>query len=66
MGNRFSTSGTVTIASSKRSLAIEIVNRHGKDYVSIKDIQDLIAGHKKTITIWRPNPNPYKPQYQRL
>ena len=60
MGNRFKTTGTIEMASSKRSLAIEIVNRWGKDYVSIKDIQDLIAGRKKTVTIWRPNPNPYK------
>ena len=64
MGNRFLTSGIVEMASSKRSLKIEMVNRNGKDYVSIKDIQNLIAGHKKTVTIWRPNPNPYRPKYR--
>ena len=53
------------MASSKRSLKIEMVNRNGKDYVSIKDIEALIKGRKKTVTVWRPNPNPYKPRYRR-
>lgn len=65
LGNKFLTSGTMRKASTGRSLVIEIVNRNGKDYASIKDIQDLIADHKKSVTIWRPNPYPYKPRYRR-
>ena len=63
MGNRFSTTGTIEKSSTGRSLVIEIINRNGKDYVSIKDMEELIKGHKKTVTIVRPNPNPYTPRY---
>ena len=63
MGNRFSTTGTIEMSSTGRSLVIEIINRNGKDYVSIKDMEALLKGHKKTVTIVRPNPNPYIPKY---
>jgi hypothetical protein len=54
-GSRFSVSGTVSKAASGRSLQIEIVNRTGKDYVSIKDLEDVIAGRKESVMVWRPN-----------
>lgn len=54
LGDSFAVAGTVSLAASKKSLAVEMVNLWGKYYVSVKDIQEVISGHKKTATIWIP------------
>lgn len=60
MEKKFENVGVVYMASTKRSLKIEynsdesVFTREG--YVSIKDLEDVIKGHKKTATIWKPKP----------
>ena len=61
MGNRFSTTGTVSKAFSGRSLKIEIGDQ--RHYVSIKGVEAVIAGRKKWASVFRPNANPYRPRY---
>lgn len=57
MGSSFEVVGVLLIASSRRSLKIELNDlpfttfKHDA-YVSIKDVEDLLRGRKKTATIW--------------
>ena len=57
MGNSFEVVGVILMASSKRSLKIELNDlpfttfKHNA-YVSIKDVEAVIAGRRKTDTIW--------------
>jgi len=63
MGNSFAVTGTIQLSSTGKSLVLEIVNREGKDYIPIFDLKELIAGRKKTVTVWRPKPHAYRPRY---
>ena len=65
MTESFPVSGHAVLASSGRSVKLQLVNRNGADYVSVKDLEALIKGKKKTVQVWRPNHYPYKPKYRR-
>ena len=57
MGNSFEVVGVILMASSKRSLKIELNDlpfttlKH-KRYVSIKDVEALLKWKKREATIW--------------
>ena len=56
LGNRFDNRGVVSMAASKRSLRIELrdIPFSSPYYISIKDLEAVLKGHKKTATIWMP------------
>jgi len=57
MGNSFEVVGVILMASSKRSLKIELNDlsfttfKHNA-YVSIKDVEAVLKGKKREATIW--------------
>lgn len=56
LGDKFDNRGVIVMASSKRSLRIELRDMPFSCpyYVSIKDLEAVLKGHKKSATIWMP------------
>lgn len=54
MGNSFDVVGVLVLASSKRSLKLELNGFLPSDtaYVSVKDVEAVLSGHKQSATVW--------------
>lgn len=55
----FETAGVALLTSTKKSVKFELKSpdRYFDPkpyYVSVRDLEDLVNGHKQTVTLWRP------------